>query len=391
MKVVILNWKAGSNDPFSFVNLSLKHYFLACGKDVEILEITDSNWPTRLIGLLSEGVEFAYTWQGLGSGQKLGSQNESIWSLLKIPLICVHGDHPAHMPVNHQLESRYCFHLYTNASFARYSNQHFRRVRGASTLDFPQLFYEPRRKELTGDYFVVAKNITDTNETEAIWRKGLSKPAFDAYMMAAETLKSLITSEYYVETHDVLDELIANNDIDWLKPEVNLAEFHQYHSQLDYYVRNFKSIAALASVREFPVRIYGRGWDRIEKHSAPSHSFMPGRNMADSQDFYYSKFGLIDISPAKELHDRTRRAIDNQCAFLSSANLEDSFPDIGRFDSLFFSFKGGELSEKCEAILRDPEGHLNMAQQFSRRYHDRFHFKDWVNRIDLLAKSVTFL
>ncbi len=34
----------------------------------------------------------------------------------------------------------------------------------------------------------------------------------------------------------------------------------------------------------------------------------------------------------------------------------------------------------------DPEGHLALAQEFAHAYHNRFHFKEFVNRIDQLAK-----
>ncbi len=60
--------------------------------------------------------------------------------------------------------------------------------------------------------------------------------------------------------------------------------------------------------------------------------------MANSQDLYYTRFGLVDVSPSKGLHDRTRRAMVNGGAFLSSANLEDSFADIERFDPLILQF-----------------------------------------------------
>ena len=90
---------------------------------------------------------------------------------------------------NHELESRYCFHLYTNAEFARYSNRHFRRARGASVIDIPQVHCESRLERRTGDYFVFAKNINDPLDTERMWQRELNKSEFDAYMMAAETLK----------------------------------------------------------------------------------------------------------------------------------------------------------------------------------------------------------
>jgi hypothetical protein len=388
MKVVILNWKAGENDPFTVVNATIREHFRACGKNVEMIEITESDWPARLAELVPAGVEFAFTWQGLGSSATVGERGESLWDHLKIPLICIHGDHPSHMPLNHQLESPYCFHLYANADYARYSNRHFRRIRSASVIDIPQVHREPRLERRAGDYFVVAKNITDPLLTESLWRERLNKPALDAYMMAAETLKSRIASESYVEIHDVLDDLIVRHSLEWLSPAVNVAAYHEFHSKLDHYLRSHKTVAALTGLREFPVRIYGRGWDRIAQSAPASHVFECGRSMADSQGLYYTRFGLVDISPSKGLHDRTRRAMVNGGGFLSSANLEDSFADIGRFDPLFFSFKAHELHEKCAAVLRNPDAHIALAQQFAHTYHDRFHFRTFVNRLDHLAKLV---
>ncbi len=40
MKAVILNWNAGENDPFTVVNATIAHHFRACGKNVEVIEIT---------------------------------------------------------------------------------------------------------------------------------------------------------------------------------------------------------------------------------------------------------------------------------------------------------------------------------------------------------------
>jgi hypothetical protein len=386
IKAVILNWNGGENDPFTVVNATIRQHFRACGKNVEVIEISENDWPARLAELVPAGVEFAFTWQGLGSCATVGETGDGLWDHFRIPLMCLHGDHPSHMPLNHQLESRYCFHLYTNAEFARYSNRHFRRARSASVIDIPQLHREPRLQRRVGDYFVIAKNINDPPMTESLWQQRLDKPVFDAYMMAAETLKARIARDSYVEIHDVLDDLVAQYSHELLSPAANMAAYHEYHSQLDYYVRSYKIVAAVTALREFPLRIYGRGWDRIARSAPASHLFEAGKNMADSQDLYYTRFGLVDVSPSRGLHDRTRRAMANLGAFLSSANLEDSFTDIERFDPLFFTFKIHDLPEKCEVVLRDPETHLALAQQFARVYHDRFHFKNFVNRLDDLAK-----
>lgn len=391
MKVVILNWKAAENDPFTVINATIRQHFQACGKNVEVIEIADPDWVDRLTQLASASVAFAFTWQGLGSNATVGEQGESLWDHLKIPLICMHGDHPSHRPVNHELESLYCFHLYTNAEFARYSNRHFRRARSAGVIDIPQLHSESRLARRTGDHFVFAKNINHPDDTEMGWRQHLAKPVVDSYMIAAETLKSIVTRGPYVDIHDVLDDLIIQQGWKHLGPDSDMAQYHQYHREIDLYLRSYKSVAIVSGLREFPVHIYGRGWDRLVGRAPTFHVFEPGRNMADSQDLYYTRFGLIDVSPSRRLHDRTRRAMVNGCGFLSSANLEDSFADIGRFNSLFFSLRPNELSEKCAAVLRDPDGHHAVAQQFANLYHDTFHFRNFVTRIDQLAMLASTL
>jgi hypothetical protein len=385
LTVVILNWKAGENDPFSVINETIRHHLWACGKNVEVVEISTGDWTKRIADLAASGVEFAYTWQGLGS-RATSANGESLWDYLKIPLICVHADHPSHMPLNHRLDSHYCFHLYNNAEFARYSNRHFRRTRSASVIDIPQLHREPRLTERAGDHFVFAKNINDPIETEERWRQQMPRLVYDAHMIAAETLKSLITLVPYVDIHDVLDRLVIEHEWEHLAPNRHLVEHHQYHSQVDHYLRSHKSVAVVNALREFPLRIYGRGWDRLAQNAPSCHSFEAGRNMADSQDLYYTRFGLVDVSPSKRLHDRTRRAMVNGCGFLSSANLEDSFADIAQFDSLFFSFRPAELAERCAAVVSDTDRHHALAQQFAVRYHDTFHFRYFVQQLDQLAK-----
>jgi len=391
MKVVILNWKEGENDPFTYVNRTMSAHFGAWGKNVEIIEICDRDWIDQLARLLPSGVEFAFTWQGLGSRTMSVDGGQNLWDQMRVPLVCLHADHPSHMPLNHELESRYCFHLYTNADFARYSNRHFRRTRGASVIDIPQLFREPRLSARTGDYFVFAKNINDPTFVEGNWQQSLDKRVYGAYMAAVEALKARLATEPYVELHDVLDELITQPGLEWLSHPANIGVYHQYHSWLEHYFRSYKSVAAVTALRDFPLRVYGRGWERIARTAPPSQKFEPGHSMADSQHLYYSRFGLVDVSPSKLLHDRTRRAMVNGTGFVSSANLEDLFADIGRFTSLFFDFRANDLQEKCAAAMHDPEGHRELAEQFASAYHNQYRISDFVTRIDDLVKSVPTL
>lgn len=387
LKAIILNWNRGENDPFSVVNATIRQHFVACGKNVEVVEVSAPDWADRIAEHASSGIDFAFTWQGITSATKVKTSEgeESLWDFLRIPLICVHGDHPSHMPLNHELESPYCFHLYTNADFARYSNRHFRRMRSASVIDLPMLHREPRLEQRLGDFFVIAKNVDDPTTTEDLWRQKLDRQSFDAHMAAAETLKFRLTQESYVELHDVLDELIEQRNFTQLHPSVNADAYHFFHSRIDHYMRSYRSILALAAMREFPVRIYGRGWDRVASAAPKSHVFEPGRDMANSQELFYSRYGIVDISPSKWLHDRTRRALANESGFLSSANPTDRIADTEPHERLFYSFKEGDLAAKCANVMSDPDGHVDAARRFARLYHQTFHFTNFVDRIDQLV------
>src|ERR1700693_3656679 len=44
IKAVILNWKSGENDPFSVVSDTIRQHFHACGKNVEVIELSEGDW-----------------------------------------------------------------------------------------------------------------------------------------------------------------------------------------------------------------------------------------------------------------------------------------------------------------------------------------------------------
>lgn len=390
METVILNWNKGENDPFSVVNEVIRQHFEACGKSVSILEISQDDWIEKLAAKTVRGVDFVYTWQGLGSHIVIedNGKKTSLWELLKTPLICVHGDHPSHYPPNHRLESRYCFHLYNNAEYIRYSNQHFRRVRSAGLIDIPRVHMDPSMEWQQDECFVIAKNLTDPAVIEAHWRAQYDQPLYEVFMAAAEILKHRVADESYVDVHGTVDKMIEEYDLERIRPEVDIDLFHKFHSSLDIYLRNYKSIAVLVAMKDFPVRIYGRGWEKIAQTAPKNLVFQAGRNMADSQSLFYTRYGIVDISPAKALHDRTRRAMANGCSFLSNAYLEDTFAKRNGYAPLFYGLREDDLGEKCAKVMSDPEGHRQLAKEFADAYHDRFHYRSFVSNLDLLAQSI---
>jgi hypothetical protein len=387
MITVILNWNQGENDPFTVASQSMAEIFYRSGKVVATLEITDPNWAEKLGHWLNQGIDFVFTWQGLASQARVGPHDELIWDIAQVPLVCLHGDHPAYMPDNHLLDRPYCFHLYTNSDFARYANTHFRRLKAASVVDVPRLYFEKPLVNNGDKSFYIVKNITHTDALEQEWKQNIPDVAYQAYMQAAEVLKLLIHQSAYVEMHEVLDAMIVTEQWDWLNEAQNPGLLHHYHRSLDYYVRSYKSMCLLNELTQIPLKIFGRGWECFQAQAPKCWSFHEGLDMAQSQQLFYSEYGIIDISPSKRLHDRTRRAMANGQSFLSSANLEDSFDSIAGFENLFFDFRTGQLEQRCEVVLQSPTHHRERSQAFANRYHETFHYRDFVERIDGLAHS----
>lgn len=389
MLVVILNWKDGENDSFSPFNQALENYLDASGKCTKVVQLTDEDWPGQIVALKKNGIDFVFTWQGLGTRQTMKDGQQSFWDTVQVPLISLHGDHPCHMPGNHAFESPFCTHLYTNREFSQYANTHFRKQSRSIFIEHP-LFNLDIPFDIKGpDCFVLAKNITSPMEMENKWKIELNKQLFDFCMRATEILKFQLSSSQFVDVHSIVDELIMTYHFDVLYPHVNLPAYHAIHSQLDFYCRNFKSVSILELLEDVPLHIYGRGWDYYSNKNNPNHQFFKGKNSIDSQELYYSKFGIIDISPsATGLHDRTYRAIRNGTPFLSSGYMPGFLPEMIRYDSLFYTFNKSDLRHKCENIMSNPTTHIEISGEFSYLYQMQSRPAEFVWKLDSIARSM---
>lgn len=389
MNVVILSWKEGENDPFTPFNAVMAGYFEARGKRTRLVEVTDPSWTAQILELAFDGIDFVFTWQGIGTELQLGEKNASFWESLGVPVISYHGDHPCHMPIRHALDIRNCAHVYATSEFCRYANRHMRRMGRAIVHETPVLSLDIPLRESRGDHFVLAKNLTPTWAMEADWRAKLPADAVEVYLGATEVVRAAVAQEDHPEIHALLDdylqELERSRGFAWTNP----TNFHLFHSQLDAYTRNFRSQRLLEILQDVPIHVYGRGWERFAELGRPMHHFHPGRPLSRSQSLYYSRFGILDVAPsATGTHDRTLRAIKNETPFLSSGHLPGFLPDMERYDGLFYRFNGDDLREKAEAVMADPEGHAELARTFSHAYQLRVHPFDFVAHLDLIARSL---
>ena len=279
MFVVLLNWKSGDNDPFTIFNKALAKYLDECGKISKIIEMTDKSWPSQIVNLKFDGIDFVFGWQGLGTGINVGVKKQNFWDVVKVPLITYHGDHPCHMPLHHTLDSRYCAHIYSNREFCLYANRHFRKQSRTISILCPPMSIDTPLGPREGDFFVFAKNITPTYETESRWKIEKTERLYKFYMTVAETLKLTTNKERHVDFHEILDELVVSHGYEEISVGHDPGAYHRFHSEIDLYIRNYKSECVLSELGDIPLRIFGRGWDCHAKLCNNKHQFFPGKNI----------------------------------------------------------------------------------------------------------------
>lgn len=386
MNVVILSWSQAENNPFDYAAQKYAEFLSQGGRSVHTLDMVEKNWIRKLFALKEQGIEFVLTFQGLATTLLLNDKN--LWEELKLPLVCLHGDHPSHWHKNHLLDSRYCLHIYANAEWANYANRHFHKKFAATVGSQPLFSPEPLAMQPTGEFFVMAKNIKPPESFQTHWRNDHPAVVAKAMLGASDMLREAIcSSPDYVPMHDLIDDYIAAEGLDFFRIENDPAVHHSVHSQFDFYVRNLKSVLALDALKDVPVHVYGRGWDELTTERSAKHVFKQGLRTEDSRELYNSAYGLIDISPAKGLHDRSKRSMSNKSAFLTDAQMSSIY-EPERFPTLFFNHQPGNLRDKVETILADAPAHRQACAEFASQYQKMHKPQETIFRLETFALSL---
>jgi hypothetical protein len=370
MNIVLLNWKYGENDPFTYINHELKLRLEDYGCHVDILEI-DANLAQNLLLIDNQKkIHAVITHQGLASDTRLLSNDRLVWEELKLNLICLHSDHPSHAPANHHADSKYVAHTYCLPDFARFSNSMKRRENPAFFLGMPN-FYKTRFTALrrAGDFFVFPKNIDSTHDTYLQWEKSCPEYLYKILRNLSDAIIDNYRNGDILEHHDLIDQLVTPEQLEPIKrtsPDLTDKTILLFlHNQLDKIYRNAASELVLEELSDVPLKINGRGWDSFATKASKYHHFSTFDKVIQGDEQFYSNYGIIDIVPHKHsLHDRTLRAVAHQGGFLSNSKL--AFEDaIGRpFSSLFYTGTQGDLRSKAQAVMDDPLSHLDRCRQF---------------------------
>ncbi len=394
MQIILLNWKNGENDPFSLFNGMLKSKFESYGRSVKIVEL-NSDFDKNIAKTINEGIDFALTWQGIASGLINRRSEKNLWDEYKIPLFCLHGDHPCHKISNHTATSEYIRHIYLAPSFCRYANKFIERTIAAQFMMLPNIFHtkHPSTTSIHGDYFVFPKNLDDTKLMVSNWEKKFPAHIATTFKNIASAIKSEYKESNSLDHHEIIDiqltEEFISNLQDHLKINSDMSARHYAHAYMDKFYRNLISEDILATLSDVKIQIYGRGWDRFKNNNNKNHSFFSFDKALNGDFQFQSNFGILDVAPINDsIHDRSFRAMASNNGFLIASSWNASEFLNQNFENLFFTGKDMMVRALAELVIQSPESHRASAQQFKSQYHTKYGFHQFLKNIENVAATL---
>lgn len=392
MSIVIVNWRGGENDPFTYFSECMKQAMERMGRPTHIVNL-DNSIMQELAEINKKGIDFVYLWQGLGS--QIGATDTSpttIWDQLKVPVLCYQGDHPSQMPTLHKATSPWVQHIYGVASFAMFANTHIPRMSSATSFQPPIWFTDGVKGQFEGDFFVFAKNIDDLDSTLGSWRDASDRLLASFLLSAADMVISEFRNGNRTNHHDIIDGMLNEEVMTALCEELNNSEtavrFH-IHMLLDKIHRNAVAEYVVNDLKDVPLRIYGRGWERFQLKQNSHHEFLPFNRMSDNAFQFSSRYGIVDAAPVHDaLHDRTLRAMGNRAGFLIGSDWSYGTFLGGDYSNLFFDGAEGALRSRAERVMQSPEAHREQCRDFARHYQHHFSLFSFIKYLEGMSDVV---
>jgi len=370
MHIVLLNWSGGENNPFTFFNDEIKVKLMEYGCNVNIIELNDE-FINNLCEIYKKlRIDLVLTHQGFGTDYKISQTNNSIWDILQIKIISLGSDHPCHNPNLNKTDSIYVLHTYCVRSYAEYANKHFKQINKSQFLGVPCFFNAPNiaNTPKVGDFFVFPKNIDDIESIYSRWSSSYHSDLASVLISVSEDVINEYQRVPPFDHHNIIDDSLSRQEefISKLKvyPEKYESIKHGIHSEIDKIYRNKASELVIKELRDLPLKINGRGWEKFHIGKSCNHEFDSFGEVKFGQHQFQSKYGIIDVVPFYEaMHDRTSRAITYKSGFLSNANIDFRDCNGDPYNDIFFTGIAGNLRSLAEKVIEDPVNHINRCNE----------------------------
>jgi hypothetical protein len=301
--------------------------------------------------LLQQGdIAFALSMSGIGTDLVLRDQG-LLWEATKVPMFNWSCDHPSHFPSRHAIRSRFLLHGYVFPDHARYNIRHLNPNGMAFSvhIGMPPRGLFPRVPLPLGERngrIIFSKSGGDTNAIEATWRTRV--PAVRQILFdAAEALFHSSTEDFVPVLQRVAEPrglLLDGNN------ELTLALLRE----LDFYIRYRRGNLVMQTLLDYPVDVFGTGWDHIPWTGARAvfHGPITWRAAVEQLPHF---LGCLSINPLVEqsVHDRVFFALAACVAPVTDGNTF-SRANMPGLEPYYFDFTRERIAQAADALLADP-------------------------------------
>jgi hypothetical protein len=378
---ILVHWRSGYESIRGLVS-HLGRIWQRQGFAIVEVDMSVAGWEAALVNAVGPA-DFRFALLTSGIGIQLQEDGQNFWLNRRVPVFCLHLDHPCYRQAIHQGQPTNIVQGYMFRDHALFQREHIGSPNLVTSLhygvpDLPQ----PDTAE-DGVRIVYPKTGGDPAELERIWR-GLP---------AAPILFDLVD-----ELGDDLPNCAA------FPPAIlKVAGAHGFEigpfdklfrfllAQLDDYVRRRKSTMIAEALRAFPVDVYGRAWEHVAATPgrARFHGAVPYPQVERA---IAGATATISMNPNIELsaHDRFFLALGAGGMPISDRNrfVREEFPDLLPYA---FEFTPASIAAAIDRVVGNPRQAREVARSVKAVARSRFPTEKAAAHILDCARLVNFL
>lgn len=376
LNVLIMRWVTSSYDSLGTHLDMLATTFQSLGFNTIFLEFGDSIDLETFQKLVSENrIAFAVTMSGVAAEVGL-ADGTPLFDAAKIPVFSWNCDHPCHNTSTFLAKppAKFLIDGYVFADHARFNIAHGRRTRLAIAAHLGPLPRStlmpdgPIPLEGRNGRLIFAKGYANTDIMERNHKANLGENAsliFEAADILFHENASLLLP--------TLKGLMERRDLHCADDSEILFKLVAY---VEYYIRNKRTALVMQALEEYPVDVFGTGWDdwAFAKNPHPGGAQwlgqMPYPAMLAALPFY---LGSVSVHPMVEdsVHDRVFTAITAGVVPVSESN-QFSRREFPMLEPYAFRFTTDSIRAAADALLARPEEALAATERASPIVDARF-------------------
>ncbi len=387
-KILLIQWSGSNYDSLRHLQDLLGTQFQTLGFEIEKLALNDPQFIDILINFLqSKEIYFAMGFSGVGV-DVYDSNKQLIWEAFKTPFFNWCCDHPCYFPARHQLSSPWVIHGFVFPDHARYSNDFF----NANGITFQAHLGAPVKKPAAqmnvalknrNNKIIYAKSGTDI---DAIEKKWLTMP---------ESIRKILFSAkeelQYQSTENAFEVIkrLADEENIFLSP--NNAFALNIIREIDIYIRGWRANLAIKSLLNYPVDVYGNGWDHMNVSQSKGATFHGALDLASLLNIFPNYLGCLSINPFIEdsVHDRVFYALAENVVPLSDQN-RFSITHLPLLQKYSFKFNQESIISSVEQLLENPSNALELTHSTQVKLEEKFSLDSSAKKIIEFVSHMKF-